>query len=82
MSPQEPRKQDQQGNTPETGAERQEPGEPTREVPNDAQGEIAEVAKQQGASQRGYTGDNQSQYDESVGAGSKVTGDPGRGSPV
>jgi hypothetical protein len=64
----------------QAGAERSEPGQSTRTVEPGARGEIADIARQQGTSQRGYTGDNPGQYETPATPGSKVTGDPGRAS--
>ncbi|MDC3960570.1 hypothetical protein [Polyangium jinanense] len=66
------------GKRDEAGAERIEPGQSTRTVNPDASGSIADIARQQGASQRGYTADNPHQYDEPAPPGAKITGDPGR----
>lgn len=66
------------GRRDEAGAERIEPGQSTRTVNPGATGSTADIARQQGTSQRGYTADNPHQYDEPAPPGAKVTGDPGR----
>ncbi|MDI1483495.1 hypothetical protein [Polyangium sp. y55x31] len=66
------------GKRNEAGAERMDPGQSTRTVNPDASGSIADIARQQGTSQRGYTADNPHQYDEPAPPGARVTGDPGR----
>jgi len=67
------------GKRDDVGAERVEPGQSTRTVDPDASGSMADIARQQGSSQRGYTGDNPHQYDTPAAPDAKVTGDPGRG---
>lgn len=56
----------------EVGTERVVPGQPTRVMDEDASGDLAEVARQQGTSQRGYTADGDGA------PGTKTSGDPGR----
>jgi hypothetical protein len=56
----------------EVGTEQVEPGQASRVMDEEASGELAEVARQQGASQRGYTADGDGA------PGTKTSGDPGR----
>ncbi|UQA59784.1 hypothetical protein [Polyangium aurulentum] len=56
----------------EVGNERVVPGQSSRVMDEHASGELADVARQQGTSQRGYTADGDGA------PGTKTSGDPGR----
>jgi len=56
----------------EVGHERDVPGQSSRVMDENASGELADVARQQGTSQRGYTADGDGA------PGTKTSGDPGR----
>jgi hypothetical protein len=70
MSERKPGAQNDQAD--EVGAERVEPGQASRVMDEEASGDLADVARQQGTSQRGYTADGDGA------PGTKTSGDPGR----
>ncbi|MGK3996383.1 hypothetical protein [Sorangium sp. So ce1024] len=70
---------------PQIGGEQQEPGAPTRQLNDETTqdpGDVGQIARQQGTSQRGYTGDGPqtdraAQFDPEH-PGGRPEGDPRR----
>ncbi|WP_437735626.1 hypothetical protein [Sorangium sp. So ce1335] len=71
---------------PQVGGEQQEPGAPTRQLNDETTeglSDVEHIARQQGASQRGYTADGPqndrpAQFDDPEHPGGRPEGDPRR----